>query len=101
MGGSFVFVGVFLIVALIIWPMWRKRRGTPKYVSELSYLVGEKGWVVSRIAVDKTGMVRVGTDIWSARATAGSAPLEPGQWVDIEKAQKDILIVKERPAQNG
>lgn len=99
--GSIGFAVVFIIVALVIWPMWRKRRNRPKYISELSYLIGEKGWVVSRIAVDKTGMVRVGTDIWSARAAAGSDALEPGQWVDIAQAQKDILIVKAKPGQNG
>ncbi|MCY0875220.1 MAG: NfeD family protein [Firmicutes bacterium] len=95
--GNILLVIIVLIVMLVLWPMWRKRLNGPKYVSELSYLVGEKGWVVSSVAVDKTGMVRVGTDIWSARAAFGSDALEPGQWVDITEAKKDILIVKAKP----
>lgn len=96
-------VGVVLVVGvaflfLVLPPLLKKwRSGRPQFTSELSYLVGEKGWVVSGIAVDRTGMVRVGTDIWSARAEAGSQPIEPGQWVDIAAAQKNLLIVHVRP----
>lgn len=102
--GIFGIVLVLIVVVLFfVVPSYlrKSRNKKQQYVSELSYLVGEKGYVVSHIGPERTGMVRVGSDIWSARSDVATGDIEPGQWVDIQAARKSLLIVRPKQVHNG
>lgn len=92
---AILLVAVVLVLYFVFVPILKKRRaGRDSYASELGYLVGEKAYVVSQLGASKTGMVRVGTDVWSARAKVGIEQIDSGQWVEIVSVSKGLLLVQ-------
>nr|NNM91280.1 NfeD family protein [Bacilli bacterium] len=89
-----VFTLISIVLLLITRPLVKKfkKRGG-KFNSHVDELVGEKGMIISRIAPAKTGMVRVGTDMWSARGQDPEDAMDVGEWVQVKEVHSSILIV--------
>lgn len=89
-----VLTALLLLLTRPLVKRWRdKKSGFQSHISEL---VGERGVVISRIEAGKTGMVRVGSDVWSARSASSQDSFEPGQWVEIMEVRSSLLVVGPR-----
>ena len=89
-----IFAILSIILLIVTRPLAKryKKRGS-KYSSNVEQLVGEKGIVISKVAAGKTGMVRVGSDMWSARGEDAAESMEVGEWVQVKAVHSSILIV--------
>jgi len=90
-----VFAVLSVVLLLLTRPLVRRWRntGTSTYQSNVQQLVGEQGTVVSRLSGGKTGMVRVGNDVWSARSELSDVQMEPGERVRVVAVRSALLIV--------
>lgn len=88
--------GVLSVVLLVLTrPLANKlRQRKTGYVSNVEHLVGERGVVISRIAQGGTGMVRVGSDVWSARGDRVTDSMEAGEWVEVRAVRSATLVVQ-------
>ena len=100
-GSQVVAFAVLSVVLLAVTrPLARRwRKGKNEYVSSIGHLVGEKGLVISKMVQGGTGMVRVGGDVWSARAHDAGERIDVGEWVEVRAVNSSTLIVSriERP----
>ncbi len=89
-----VFAVLSIVLLMVTRPLAKryKNRGS-KFESNVQQLVGEKGIIISKIAPGKTGMVRVGSDMWSARASDTNELMEVGEWVRVKEVHSSVLIV--------
>ncbi len=92
-------VAVFSLLSLVLLaltrPLARKLRARKAgYVSNVDHLVGERGVVIGRIAEGRTGMVRVGSDVWSARGKQPTDAIDAGEWVEVRAVRSSTLIVE-------
>ncbi len=90
-----VFAVLSVILLLLTRPLVRRWRGTgaSTYQSNVQQLVGEQGIVVTRLSGGRTGMVRVGNDVWSARGDLSDTQMEPGERVRVVAVKSSLLIV--------
>lgn len=88
--------GLLSVVLLALTrPLARKlRERKTGYVSNVEHLVGERGIVIGRIAEGRTGMVRVGSDVWSARGNKPTDAIEAGEWVEVKAVRSSTLVVE-------
>ncbi len=70
---------------LLTRPLVKRWRGTreQKYTLNVQQLVGEHGVMVSKLSERKTGMVRVGNEMWSAHGEFSEAVLEKGDHIVV------------------
>lgn len=78
-----VFAAGSLLMLVGVRPIARKHLRTPGHLrTGVEALVGSTGVVTERID-GSTGQVRLGGEVWSARAYDGSSVIEPGRRVDV------------------
>lgn len=92
-------VGLFGVLSIVLLavtrPLAKKlRQRKTGYVSNVEHLVGERGVVISRIPPGGTGTVRVGSDVWSARAERMADAMEAGEWVEVRMVRSATLVVQ-------
>ena len=92
-------VAVFILSSLaslaVIRPIARRHLRTPASLkSGTAALVGQRAVVVQRVDADQ-GQVKIGGEVWSARAYDGDAAYEPGARVDVLKIDGATALVAE------
>ncbi len=87
-----VLAAVLLVVTRPLSVRLRTKKTT--YISNVEGLTGERGIVVSKLANGQIGLVRVGSDVWSARAEPLDAAIVPGEWVEVVGVKSSTLSVR-------
>lgn len=84
LGSALVFGGVSVLLLFAVRPALRRRldRGISAHVMHTQALVGGDGVVVDRVD-GLGGRVKIGGDVWSAKALNGAEVIEPGAHVTI------------------
>ncbi|MCY0869011.1 MAG: NfeD family protein [Firmicutes bacterium] len=91
-----VLVFALLSVGLLILsrPLVRRwRTSKTNYVSNVEALVGERGVVIERVTGTESGLVRVGSDVWSARSEPPDETFEAGEPVRVRRVKSTLLLV--------
>lgn len=94
-----VAVFALLTVGLIVLarPALKRRLASTDYVpTNVHALVGGKATVVSEVDA-RTGQVKIGGEVWSARALAEGAVFEPGRSVTVVEISGATAIVWDEP----
>ncbi len=91
-------IGIFLGVALVLLPATRTlarriTRESPRK-SNVDALVGEVGLVVKPIDPDLGGQVKVGGEIWRARASSAIAVNEKAKVIAVSGTHLDVEPMK-------
>jgi len=91
-----IFVVLSILLLIVTRPLVRRwRGGSPStYQSNVEQLVGEQGIVVQRVATEKSGVVRVGSQTWSAITESPDGPIERDELIVVEEARSSILLVR-------
>jgi membrane protein implicated in regulation of membrane protease activity len=91
-----IFVVLSILLLIVTRPLVRRwRGGSPgTYQSNVEQLVGEQGIVVQRVASEKSGVVRVGSQTWSAITESSDGPIERDELIVVEEARSSILLVR-------
>lgn len=84
------------MLALVRPSIVRRMHAGPELVLGHAALVGRQGVVVSRVTGDG-GQVRIGGELWSARAYDETAVIEEGARVDVFSIQGATALVHEIP----
>ena len=92
-GWGWALFGTWLLKEVALFPLLRSAY-EPSDASPGSRLVGAIGIVTRRL--DPRGNVRIGSELWSARISAGSPPVEPGARVCVKAVEGLTLHVEER-----
>lgn len=82
--GAVVFAVVSVLLLFAVRPALRRRldRGVDPAVMHHRALLGSTAVAVSRVD-EHGGRVKIGGDLWSARASDGHGPIEPGAKVTV------------------
>ena len=82
--GALVFGGASVLLLFAVRPVLRRRlaRGIDDSTMHSAALVGGSAVVVSRVD-GRGGRVKIGGDVWSARAYDGAQVIEPGARVTV------------------
>jgi membrane protein implicated in regulation of membrane protease activity len=90
-----VFIAATAATLALLRPLARRRlHAPPELRTGTAALVGSKAVVVER--VDATGgRIRLGGELWSARAYLDDAVIEPGAHVDVIKIEGATALVHE------
>ena len=91
-----IIIDVVEIVIFVWWSRRRRRRGPPAVGVEA--LVGQRGVAVGRLTPgmrEDIGQVRVGGEIWGARA---AVVIDPGASIVVRRV--DGLVLEVEPAQD-
>ena len=88
-----VLIGSVVAVVLTVYtkPLTRRARISRGYKDVIYDLVGRDGVVIEHIPEEGLGIVKVGTETWSA---ASSMPLEEGTHIIVTKSSSTILQVQ-------
>jgi membrane protein implicated in regulation of membrane protease activity len=90
-----VFILASLGTLLVLRPIARRHlRTTPRIRTGTAALVGGPATVVERVDVDG-GCVKIGGEIWTARAYDDDASFEPGARVQVMKIDGATALVAE------
>ena len=90
-----VFILGSLASLAVIRPVARRHLRTPATLkSGTAALVGQRAMVVERVDGD-SGQVKIGGEVWSARAYDDDAAYEPGTRVDVMKIEGATALVAE------
>lgn len=84
------------MLALVRPSMVKRMHGGPELVMGHDALVGKQGVVVSRVTGDG-GQVRIGGELWSARAYDETTVIEEGARVDVFQIDGATALVHEIP----
>lgn len=84
------------MLALVRPSMVKRMHGGPELVMGHDALVGKQGVVVSRVTGDG-GQVRIGGELWSARAYDETTVIEEGARVDVFRIDGATALVHEIP----
>jgi membrane protein implicated in regulation of membrane protease activity len=92
--GGVVFAVVSVLLLFAVRPALRRRldRGVDPAVMHHHALLGSTAIVVSRVD-EHGGRVKIGGDLWSARASDGHAAIEPGSRVTVLSISGATAIV--------
>jgi membrane protein implicated in regulation of membrane protease activity len=95
-GGTLAQVGVFAVVAVglvtLARPVLRKRLHTGHTPTNVEALVGSKAIVVQTVD-GNGGQVKIGGEVWSARAYDETEKLEPGRSVRVMEISGATAVV--------
>ncbi|MGD9696258.1 MAG: NfeD family protein [Thermoleophilia bacterium] len=90
-----VFVVVTLLLIVLVRPVARRHLRMPAQLrSGAEALVGATALVIERVDADG-GQVKIGGEIWSARAWDSSTVLEPGTRVEVMEIKGATALVHE------
>ena len=90
-------IGTSIAMLALVRPSIVKRlHGGPELVQGHQALVGKQGVVVARVTGDG-GQVRIGGELWTARAYDETAVIEEGARVDVFQIQGATALVHEIP----
>lgn len=84
------------MLALVRPSMVRRMQSGPELTLGHNALVGKQGVVVSEVTADG-GQVRIGGELWSARAYDETSVIEPGARVDIFQIKGATALVHRIP----
>jgi membrane protein implicated in regulation of membrane protease activity len=103
LGSQVVVFGLLSLILLLVTRRFsaRWRMGKTSYVSRVEHLVGETGIVVMPVTSVKAGMVRIGSEVWSARAEAISEPISSGEWIEVVSVESSIVVVRRSAVSNA
>ena len=89
------FAAAAILFLLLLRPIAiRHRKGVPAIRTGAAALVGQPALVLERIANNEgVGTVKIGGEVWSARALDESQVLEPGTQVQIAEIQGATALV--------
>lgn len=98
-GGLVIQLVVFIVASLasvaLIRPVAKRHLRTPARIrTGTAALVGAKGVVTERVD-DLSGQVKIGGEIWSARAFMEGQVLEPGARVEVARIEGATALVYE------
>jgi membrane protein implicated in regulation of membrane protease activity len=98
-GGVALQLLVFIVASVaslaFLRPIARRHLHTPARIrTGTAALVGARAVVLQRVDAD-AGQVRIGGEVWSARAFDEEAVLEPGTRVDVIKIEGATALVSE------
>jgi len=98
-GGVVVQLVVFIVASIasiaLIRPIAQRHLRTPARLrTGTAALVGAKGVVTERVD-DLSGQVKIGGEVWSARAFLDGQVLEPGARVEVAKIEGATALVYE------
>jgi membrane protein implicated in regulation of membrane protease activity len=98
-GGVVIQLVVFIVASIasiaLIRPIAQRHLRTPARLrTGTAALVGAKGVVTERVD-DLTGQVKIGGEVWSARAFLDGQVLEPGARVEVAKIEGATALVYE------
>ncbi|NMI00317.1 NfeD family protein [Pseudonocardia acidicola] len=84
LAGALIFGGTSVLLLFAVRPTLKRRlnRAVPHTVMHSDALVGKRAVVISRVDGDG-GRVKIGGDVWSARAYDHTQTMEPGQRVTV------------------
>ena len=85
---------LWLLKEIVLYPFLRKAY-EPSDPSAASKMVGKVAVVIERL--DPRGTVRVGPELWGARLSPGTDPLEQGVEVCVKAVEGLTLHVEKRP----
>ena len=90
-----VFIAAAVASLGLLRPIARRHLSTPAQLrTGTAALVGERALVLERVDADG-GQVRIGGEVWSARAFDEDAVLEPGARVEVLKIDGATALVAE------
>jgi membrane protein implicated in regulation of membrane protease activity len=98
-GGVVIQLVVFIVASIasiaLIRPIAQRHLRTPARLrTGTAALVGAKGVVTERVD-DLSGQVKIGGEVWSARAFLDGQVLEPGARVEVAKIEGATALVYE------
>jgi membrane protein implicated in regulation of membrane protease activity len=98
-GGVVIQVLVFLAVSVallgVVRPVARSHRRQPRAIrTGTAALVGARALVLERVDLHG-GRVKIGGEVWSARAFDETQTIEPGQTVEVVKIEGATALVYE------
>jgi membrane protein implicated in regulation of membrane protease activity len=100
-GAAFVwsaaaFAVIAVLLLLVARPLLLARRRLPVGIrTGAAALVGSRALVVERIAFPNPGTVKIGGEIWTARAYGEDEVIEPGTVVDVIEIRGATALVTE------
>lgn len=90
-----VFIAASLASVALIRPVAKRHLRTPARLrTGTAALVGAKGVVTERVD-DLSGQVKIGGEVWSARAFMEGQVIEPGARVEVAKIEGATALVYE------
>ena len=88
-----VFIGASLASLAVLRPIAKRHLRTPTQLrTGTAALVGSKGVVTQRVD-DLSGQVKIGGELWSARAFMEGEIMEPGARVEVAKIEGATALV--------
>lgn len=90
-----VFIAASIASLALIRPVAKRHLRTPAQLrTGTAALVGAKGVVTERVD-DLSGQVKIGGEVWSARAFMEGEVIEPGQRVEVARIEGATALVYE------
>lgn len=87
------FVAVSVVLLILVRPAaLRHLRGPPDSPTGVDALIGQRAVVVQRVDIDG-GRVKIGGEIWSARALHPEQVMQPGTAVDVIEIKGATALV--------
>ena len=88
-----IFIGASLASLAVLRPIAKRHLRTPTQLrTGTAALVGSKGVVTQRVD-DLSGQVKIGGELWSARAFMEGEIMEPGARVEVAKIEGATALV--------
>jgi len=89
-----VLVGGFIVVGLTVFtrPLTRRIRQSRGYKDAVDELIGKRGEVVQAIGENALGVVRIGSETWSA--SAGTAIAQGEQVIVVSRSSTVVQVEK-------
>jgi membrane protein implicated in regulation of membrane protease activity len=93
------FIAGSLASLMFLRPIVRKHLlpAEPEKRSNVQSLIGRRAVVIEQVDID-SGTVRIGDDVWSARAESEGVVLEPGTRAEVVRVSGVFAYIKPAPA---
>ncbi|KUL43134.1 hypothetical protein ADL22_13745 [Streptomyces sp. NRRL F-4489] len=89
-----VFVAVSVALIAVVRPIANRHRGqSPELASGVDALKGRTATVLTRVDAGDGGRIKLGGEVWSARALDGERVYEAGQQVDVVEIEGATALV--------
>jgi membrane protein implicated in regulation of membrane protease activity len=88
-----VFVVVSVALLIFVRPLAYRNRQRPEQRSGVDALKGKQAVVLERVDSGASGRIKLGGEIWSARALEHGRVFDPGQQVDVVEIDGATAVV--------